>query len=127
MDSEVWDRAEEAEERRLADDPWKDFAAAVIKEAYDCLRRALIRKKFNTLDPKEEQPESLEKFLKDMSSPYHKTLDLPIESYKIMIENAHKEAREYAGRPPNQRRSWQTPLQKYRKKSNRWKEKSGKQ
>jgi hypothetical protein len=126
MDSEVWDRAEEAEERRLADDPWKDLAAAVIKEAYDCLRRALIRKKFNTLDPKEEQPESLEKFLKDMSSPYHKTLDLPIESYKMMIKNAHTEAREYVGRPPNQRRSWQTPLQQYRKRSNRWKKKSGK-
>lgn len=127
MDSEVWDRAEEAEERRIADEPYVELAAAVIKEAYECLRRALIRKKFGTLDPKEEQPESLEKFLKDMRSPYHRTLNLPLESYKSMIANAHKEAQAYVGRPPNQRRSWQTPLQKYRKQSKRWKEKSVKQ
>ena len=126
MDSEVWDKAEEAEERRLENDPWKDLAAAVIKEAYDCLRRALIRKKCGTLKAEEEQPESIEKFLKDMRSPYHKTLNLPLESYEMMIANAHKEARAYEGRPPNQRRSWQTPLQKYRKQSKHWKEKSGK-
>ena len=126
MDSEVWDRAEKAEERRIAEEPYVELAAAVIKEAYECLRRALIRKKFGTLDPKEEQPASLEKFLKDMRSPYHRTLNLPIETYELMIQNAYKEAREYEGRPPNQRRSWQTPVQKYRKQSSKWKKKSGK-
>ena len=126
MDSEVYERDEEAEKRRIAEEPYIELAAGVIKEAYNCLRRALIRKKFGVLDPAEEQPESLEKFITDMSSPFHKTLDIPCETFELMIENAHKEAREYKGPPPNQRRSWQAPLQQYRKRSNRWKKKSGK-
>lgn len=126
MDSEVYEIAEKAEERRQVEEPYVELAAAVIREAYTCLRRALIRKNMGVLKPEEERPEVIEKFIKDLNSPYHKTLSLPDESYEMMVEKAHAEAREYAGKPPNQRRSWQNPIKgKYRKRNSKWK-KSGK-